>query len=205
MRILRLILLCILLISAGFLCYKEELVGEYYLSEETRSLIPFAGYEKLVFVVDSIDMTELLAGHRSDTIIRGYIDEDEHEYIFCESDYIYFSNSEYAISLRVGTCIFDPTGLGFGFFFLDSNYTYSNDISVNPDDNRYKVIDSLMINGSWVHEVLFDTLYYAHNQPPFPSDSFPYPTKCYSSKTLGVVRIDFVDGSFWELKEIIWK
>jgi hypothetical protein len=204
MRTLRLILLCILLISGGFLCYKEELVGEYYLSEETRSLIPFAGYEKLVFVVDSIDMTELLAGHRSDSIHKLYIDEDDHEYIFCESDYIYFSNSEYAISLRVGACIFDPTGIGFHFVYLDSNYMYYSDISVNPDENTYKVVDSLMVNGSWIHEVLFDTLYFVHTQPPFPSDSFAYPTKCYYSKTLGVVRIDFADGSLWELKEIVW-
>jgi hypothetical protein len=54
MRKLTILILILLLISGGFSCKKEKLVGEYYLSEERKSLIPFNGNEKLVFDTDSI-------------------------------------------------------------------------------------------------------------------------------------------------------
>jgi hypothetical protein len=81
---------------------------------------------------------------------------------------------------------------------------FSTDILVNADDSTIQVLDSLKVNESWIYEVFFDTLYYIYNQP-FPQDLLFYPNKCYYSTSLGVVRIDFSDGSSWELEEIIWK
>ena len=62
--------------------------------------------------------------------------------------------------------------------------------------------DSLLINNKWYYDVFIDSMYnFAQCSAP---DIHIYATWCYYSPSDGMIKLDFSDGSSWELKEIAW-
>jgi len=39
---------------------------------------------------------------------------------------------------------------------------------------------------------------------PIPENLMKYPIKIYYSTEFGILKVDFSDGSFWELESIEW-
>ena len=184
-------------------CFKDKLVGEYYLTEEMKDQVPFKGYETLHFINDSNNIIKIKAEDRIDVINKYYTDHTDKDYVLCEYNHILFSNESYGMDIHMEACLFKPTGIGFEFIYLNGKYDFHSGFSIFVDDSTVHVLDSLLINGSWLPEIYYDTMKYDQTQP-FPHDLPNIPIKSYYSKSLGIVKVDFSDGSIWELKEIDW-
>lgn len=184
-------------------CQKDRLVGEYYLTPEMKNQIPFKGNEKIIFSCDSLNNLEMTSTRRNDTIYKIYTDSYQSDYILCEHDNISIMSEKYSLNISIGTCDFDPPGVKFNFAYLDGNYHFQSYFpSLYSDSSRY-FLDSLLITGKWIYNIYYDTVAYFHTKP-FPDDLPQYPVRSYYSTSFGVVKINFSDGSTWELKEIVW-
>jgi hypothetical protein len=204
MKQLSIVLILITLIVAGFSCKKDKLLGEYHLTEELKSCNPFKGYETLRFQNER-NMIELNGGDRINDVEKKYA-YYPYEYYLCEADYIVFSDSAYSMQITMQACYSYPVaeGIEFRFNYLDSNYIFSSYYALLSNEYVTKYYDSLLISGSWIHEVYYDTMKFIFYDKPFPYEDLKYLTKSYYSKTFGVVKLDFSDGSTWELEEIVW-
>jgi hypothetical protein len=200
---INLFLLFIFLIISCTSCLKDRLLGEYYLTEEMKAQIPYKGNETIIFKSDSNNFIELVAGNRENEIAKRYIGNQESDYELWEIDHICLLNEYYNLSLWMNADRYEPKGIAFDFEYLNGKYFFSGNFGLFLNDSVTTVLDSIYINGTWFHHIYYDTMTYYHDQP-FPESLEQYPIKSYYSKTFGVVKIDFSDGSTWELKEIVW-
>ena len=193
-----------LLIITSFVyyaCHKQ--IEEYYLTSEEKAMIPFHGNEVVHFSSQSNEIEVLLADDRIDEIKRYNNDHTEKNYILVENSYINFSNEKYRLRLFMSSYPFPPTGVSFNFSFTDSkNYFGSFFKTINQEDST-QFLDSLLVNGSWIYDVFYDTMEYFHFEPP-QDTLLVFPVKSFYSRQFGVIKIDFSDNTFWELDHIEW-
>jgi hypothetical protein len=148
---------------------------------------------------------ELNAGEINDNFFKNYMDSDERKYYICEDYTIDLSNDSNTLYLSISSCLVpDPKDIWFNFCYNALNGRFRSSFGVFLEENTTQVIDSLMVNGKWIHQVYYDTMLYTPGEP-FPSEQSRYPVYSYYSTSPGVVKIDFSDGSSWELEEIKWE
>jgi hypothetical protein len=179
--------------------------GEYLLTEEMKSTIPFHGNEKIVLKDNLGNLVELNAGELEDNIFKDYLDSDEIKYSICEDYTIDLSNDSNTLYLSISSCLVpDPKNIWFNFCYNELTGRFRSSFGVLVEEIPDLAIDSLMVNGKWFHQIYYDTMLYTPGEP-FPSELARYPVYSYYSTSLGVVKIDFSDGSSWELEEIKWE
>jgi hypothetical protein len=206
MRYLKLVFLLILLSFTGYSCLKDKLVGEYYLSEEDKAAVPFHGYESSAFVHGIDDSIQLTAGPRENQLHKGYLDNEQTEYVIWEDDYIAFTNDIYILKYFLSTNSVKYLAIDLKYKVASDEVSYSAFYKLPLskenllDKNIYS--DSLLMHNNWYYNIFIDSMIYSAQYPK--PEINPYPTWCYYSSFNGMIKLDFSDGSSWELKENVW-
>ena len=192
-------LISVVLFFAIYSCNRGRQIGEFYLSEEMKSQLPFNGNETIRFI-DENDNIFMLSG---DGRITTFIEETEciscYDYYVFEKEWINFSDEAYEIRLKLNASeqsYFNITYTIEGELFWCG---FTSPLSEENLKDQESFIDSITINNRNYYEVYRDTMRYQGSL-----SISPYPTFCYYSTEYGVLKIDFSDDSYWELENIEW-
>jgi hypothetical protein len=195
-------------------CDPPQLLGEYYLGELYYEC-PYKGYETLVFKSSGGILISFMGTGRKATIQENKISVNSNDYYIIEKDYMSLENSDGNYSFTIGLTPYNgyydsPAYIGLGWALRDSatdgDLTASSVFNIplsrqnlDPDQIFY---DSLMV----LNDMYFDV--YADSARQFRSNgmpintSVPIPNLFYYNKAHGILKLDFNDGSTWELYEI---
>lgn len=198
MKIASVFLVLITLVSG---CNKGKLLEEFTLTSEQRSQIPFNGFERISFIGNNDSVFYLDGGDRINVITKSEECITCNDYYLSETDYINFVNQNCELRL-----------------IMTASYSYRLTISCIIDDNAFTGIfynnlplskeklsgkevflDSLYVNSVMYYNVFGDTL--EKNEGIITIDS--YPTFFFYSTEYGVLKVNFSDGSSWDLDQII--
>lgn len=190
------ILLLILVITS---CNK--VIDEYYLSQEMKSQIPFEGYEQITFINNNGGLEIINAGERINDIYESQEGNIHNVYKYIqEKEWITFENDNSELVLKNSSSkAGDYLTLTFttnGQSFSGSLYSPLNAESLRFDEQYH---DSLIVNDAVYYKVFSDSLMYT-----IPSPELPHPNRIYYTTKYGVIKIDYTDGTTWELEEIKW-
>ena len=179
----------------------NKVIDEFYLSQEMKMQIPFEGYEQITFK-NNIGELEILKASERHSEVREYQEGNFYRVhkTINETEWIIFENDNNKLvirnsSSRVGDhlCLtFTTTGKSFVGCF----YTPLNAETLRFDEQYH---DSLSINDIVYYKVFSDSLGYSN-----PTPELPHPKRIYYTIDYGVIKIEFTDGTAWELKEIEW-
>ena len=176
---------------------QNKIDGEYYVTNEMKSMVPFHGGEKVSFRVGDTILIGLETGDRTSGIVEVPIGVNTSHYEIRESERVTMKNNYYAIRYVL-----------WGIHFSTHNQTLSirceqddEDIDVNfilPLNNEPEgYIDSLFVFDRWVNDV-----YFALNAHRIEGD--PNMDTVYYSVQYGVLKWANPIGDDWELEEIEW-
>ncbi|MCB2201182.1 hypothetical protein KQH26_00285 [bacterium] len=197
----------IILLPGG--CKKDNLLGEYLLGD-LKNQNPFNGAETIIFLDNNNDSIVFYGEGRYSELIESKPDKFREDYYLNELDYCNFieKNDTYELLIRLG-----------------NYYSHSADLVieltrfVNPDQIRCpcsatfniplmdsyidsaSYIDSLSVLNQNYYNVFVDSSIYIGNANNCHDQIAP--TAIFYTTTHGIIKIDFKDGSVWELKEII--
>ena len=192
----------VLFITLGILCLcfsyeKDHLTGKFLLTEEMKAQNPYQGGETLFFHKNNEDTIVVFAKDRVNKVhevLEGINTKNyfllEEENIFLDIDTILHDTSYFHLKMmpdRKGktefTIDFIQGTVGRGFYY---------NLPLSTAATPY--IDSLFVMNRWVRDVF--------TQEHEILDSRAY--KLYYSTEFGILKIDFSDGSYWELEKIEW-
>ncbi len=190
----------ILLFSILSLCYsceKDHLTGKFLLTDEMKAQNPYQGGETLFFLKNNEDTIVVFAKDRVNKVhevLEGINTKNyfllEEENIFLDIDTILHDTSYFHLKMmpdRKGKTTFS-IDLFQGNLRTDFSFKLLLSTTTTP------CIDSLFVMNRWVKDVF--------TQEHEILDSRAY--KLYYSTEFGIVRLDFGDGSYWELEKIDW-
>ena len=191
-----------LLILLTTSCNKDRLIGEYYFTEEMYEQIPFEGNETLIFIDSDSSNIVLLGGERMNQISKQYECINCSDYYYFESAWISFTNDLYKLSLSMGASPINRFSYGLTIGETGFGCNYYNNLPLSKDNlyGNQMFYDSIIVNNSTYYNVFADTLTHTGIIP-----INPYPVFCYYSTEYGVIKIDFSDDTYWELKNIEWQ
>jgi len=181
-------------------CRECQLTDEYLLTDLQKDQIPFNGYEEILFND---------GGNHVNFYGSGIIDTAEVDYAYPSScDWYTKESFQIIYSGDYGYIVFTLSGkYGFHINFRDSTFNFSSSLEIDPKTGEFseynELIDSLTINYLNYYNLYKDTLIditYPNGAP----DSLRHPIDLYYSTDYGIVKVDFSDGSTWELEEIVW-
>lgn len=183
-------------------CYREKLVGEYYLSDEMKAQNPFHGFEDLFFVDDSGSVFKFAGEERISKTEKRFKDHTHRDFIYYEVDHIYFLNQVYQLEIGMSTYT-SGYNIGISFTFLDGGLSFYSNYTSELNESQPNYLDSLLLNNVWIYDVFYDTMKFS-NIIPLPDELLKYPIRSYYSADSGVVKIDFSDKTSWELEKVEW-
>lgn len=197
-----LLILFLSLIVFIIACEDCGLMYENLLTEKQKSQIPFNGNEKIIFH-DGQNLREYVGQEKIDSMYR--------QYPYTNESCSWYTEEHYRIIFKeeIGYLIFSLIANDdFLIIIRESEYKFLSSMNMDPLTGELsdfdKLMDSLSINNSLFYNIYKDTLVetsYPNNIP----DSIPHPLSLYYSTEFGIVRIDYSDGTVWELQEIIWQ
>jgi hypothetical protein len=187
------VLLLFGLLTTFFGCIKKSPTASYLLSDEMKSQNPFSGGEKLYFVTDSTDVIQcLFSGSERSNSVYEVSNGSDGGYHLVEVDKMWFSaGHDYSFSLNMEPINRDPL---FQIHFSCNGKGMLANFELPLSKENTQTTDSIYMMDKW----LYDVFVYEKEKV----DNMAY--KMYYSTELGVVKIDFSDGSFWELEKIEW-
>jgi hypothetical protein len=176
-------------------CYKPIIKGTFLLTDEMKAQNPFKGGEKIYFVSDSGKLFTYNCDFRRDTVIKT-ICSIEGDYCIYEEDETFFK----MVNDTTGTNYFSlkmcRTGVDPLFFvYFNKNKeegTISFEFDLPLSNETSDFIDSIQVLDKWYYNI-----YKAENKKDEKI------SKLYYSTEYGIVKLDFSDGSYWQLKNII--
>jgi hypothetical protein len=195
-------LLFILLIFSG--C-KPALLGEFLLTEEEKEAVPFKGSETLKYIYhDSI--ISLSCNYRKDTTFQATGGVMTDDYYIWETDEIGFEGGNfeifYSLQSREEWYSYDR----FSIHWKDDvNNLYANSSFILPLDTDYLDYSQGYLELMTVHGIDYRSVFYDSLKVDTSSSGLSKPVALFYSKSAGIIRLDFQDGSSWQLKEIEWK
>ena len=179
----------------------NKVIDEFYLSQEMKMQIPFEGYEQITFK-NNIGELEILKASERLSEVHEYREGNiynVHKYIE-ESEWITFENDNSKLVIRIySSKVGNHLRLTFtthGKSFVGSFYSPLNATTLRFDEQYH---DSLSVNDIMYYKVFSDSLGYSN-----PTPELPHPKRIYYTIDYGVIKIEFTDGTSWELKEIEW-
>jgi hypothetical protein len=200
--LLSVVIVAVLFIAPG--CKKDcRLMYEKLLTEQQKKQIPFEGRERISFKNDT-NIFELNGTGRFDTIKKLHNSGYSCDYYTQEYDFLTFEGENINLNLLMtGRDIFNISLDDFSqdFHMLASLRT---DQSTGELLDYEELIDSLIVNNSLYLNIYKDTVDVSYPINGDDSDSIILATYIYYSTDFGVVKIDFSDGSSWELEKIEW-
>ena len=193
------VFLRILIIAAIFMSSCGKLIDEFYLTDEMREQIPFNGFESIVFQDSDENIFVLQGGDRFSRINKVNECINCKDYHYFEMETILFNDNTYEINFYSEA----SRKSQFSIRYKINNYTFrcsfNSPLSQNTLEENQIYIDSLSVNSQTYYNIFSDALSHTGS---IPVD--PYPERVYYSTDYGVVKIDYSDGSAWELLEVEW-
>jgi len=188
------IVILISIVSLLYSCNEGHITGKYFLTDEMKSQIPYHGGETLFFTRNNVDTIMIVAMDRVNKVYEILDGINTNNYSIWEEESIYMNidtipNDTNSISLKMMT---DFSGRNTFLEIVVYRGTITNRFSYTlPLSKEYTpYIDSIYIMNSWIKDV-------------FVHETALENTMYYSTQ-YGIVKIDFSDGSFWELESIEW-
>ena len=176
-----------------------KLIDEFYLTDEMREQIPFNGFESIVFKDSDENIFVLQGGDRFSRINKVNECINCKDYLYFEMETILFNDNTYEINFYSEA----SRKSQFSIRYKINNYTFrcsfNSPLSQNTLEENQIYIDSLSVNSQTYYNIFSDALSHTGS---IPVD--PYPERVYYSTDYGVVKIDYSDGSAWELLEVEW-
>lgn len=179
-------------------CNKEKLVGEYYLTDEMRNTVPFNGNEKILFIYQN-DTIELNFENKGGGIDTRYWESGK--YFYYEVETTKFSG-DYLLDYSLTMYKNDPR---LRINWYDKNNTsaqvsFNIPLSVDKLNDGEWFLNELVVRGTTHYNVYCDSILFMFNQEEDLSD----PKVFYYTEDNGVIKIDFKNGTAWELEKIEW-
>ena len=179
-------------LSIHFGCVKSP-TESYLLSDEMKSQNPFSGDEKLYFITDSGVQYKFMSSYGRSNVIHEVSNGSDGGYYLFEIDKMSFSaGNNYGfyynmqhVSRRYPIFQIDFSCNGKG---MSANF----DMPISKENTQ--TVDSIFIMGQWHYDVFISEKEKVDNRA----------YKLYYSTEFGVIKIDFSDGSYWELEKIEW-
>lgn len=207
-------LFCVLLLFYLGGCQKTQILGEYYLGDLYYQN-PYNGYETLVFKSSEGTLITFTGTGRITTVYEQKISINSNDYYIQEKDYMSLEGSDGNYSMGIGLESFgghykDPANIGMGWrhYVLDTlgNLTANSHFTIPLNKHILEAdqmfYDSLLISNKVYYNVFSDeTNQYIGSGLP-PDTSLAMPEFFYYNKTYGILKLDFNDGSTWELSHI---
>lgn len=190
---------------------KPELLGEYYLGDLVYTN-PYGGYEDLLYLSTQGDSIVFLGNGRHRSKHKAYVSINSNDYYYWEDDYTNFKevNGEFGLRIKLATSQTNPPKLSISLsefhseqsknFFSLSYFTLPlNEQNLRPEQWHY---DSLYVLNCYYYNVFADsTDLFEYTQKSI--SNLIHPSIFYYNTTHGLIKVDFDDGTSWELKEII--
>jgi len=190
------VLLVFSLVSLCSSCLKDHLAGKFLLTDEIKSQNPFTGGEKLYYISDSSASYIFSIALRNDQIHEQPAGINTNEYYLIEVDQTSTAHDSIInkpeLFLEMAGRINRAPNFRIDFSFSTKGRSWSFDLPLSIE--RTPFIDSLEIQGKWYYDVYQNELDKLDNRA----------YKLYYSTKFGIVKIDFSDGSYWELEKIEW-
>jgi len=185
------IVLLVSIVSLLYSCQKDDKLGEYLLTDEIKAQNPYQEGDSFVLISNSGDTLSWYVKGRSDQIYEYYYDHTMAYYLVeIDKANIELENSDENVffQLEMGG---DLTPIHKLKLHLNNGVigsAFSFYLPLSKASSCY--IDSLFIRNRWIKDV------FKHETV---SENIMY----YSTE-FGILKIDFSDGSFWELESIHW-
>jgi hypothetical protein len=177
-------------------CQKNHKQGEFLLSDEMKAQNPYQLGAKLIFLSDSSITYPVTIGSRYDTIYRTLAGMNTNEYYFIEVERtwtLYTSTTDIpGLSLEMAGKVNQPANFRIDVNFNNKGRSWSFELPLNKEYTPF--LDSIQVQGNWFYDVYYNELEKKENRA----------YKLYYSTQYGIVKIDFSDGSFWELESVEW-
>jgi len=203
----------LLLLSVGG-CSKTQILGEYYLGE-LYSQNPYNGFETLVYKSSEGTLITFTGTGRKTTVYENKVSVNSNDYYIIEKDYMNLEESDGNYSMGIVLEPYngeynDPASIGIGWrdYVSDSsgsltaNSHFRIPLSEQNLEPEQLFFDSLLVLNKIYYNVYSDqaTTYQAYEGQSLWA--FVLPTVFYYNTTEGILKIDFNDGSTWELSHI---
>lgn len=186
--------LIILIVTIGlcFSCEKDHQVGEFFLTDEMKAQNPYQKGDTLKLISNIGDTLSCYVNSRSNQIHQYLLGINTADYylIEIENTSIVLKNATEngSFSFQMGGEFANNNRWIIYLHFGEKNNEFSLHVPLSKESTPY--IDSLFVMNRWIKEVFIQETALTN--------------KLYYSTEFGVVKIDFSDGSFWELESIKW-
>ena len=189
-------LLTLIVLSLFFSCEKDHLEGAFLLTDEMKSQNPYQGGETLKFVSDSGNVYLWNVNGRSNQVHKMLTGINTKQYYLIEIDKTsidLLGNREYFLfGLEMGGLGKDNTDYDIWLHYGEKGSSFSFNLPLSTETTLF--VDSLFVMNTWIKDV------FVCEKEKIDSKAY----KLYYSTELGIVKIDFSDGSYWELENIDW-
>lgn len=196
-----LLIFTLLTITVFYGCKKE--IGEHLLGD-LKKQNPYNGSETIVFI-DSAnsDSIVFLGNGRGSYRIHTPSSASIERYYVNEMDTCCFieQNNNYRFYIYLASR-YDEDGL-IDISFIDDNCKSHITSRRIPLFVTHPYIDSLFVNDKYYYKVIVDSSLLRQNAGENNCNNGVLPYSIYYTTTHGIIKIDFEDGTSWELKEII--
>ena len=163
-------------------CFKDNLVGTFYLTEEIKNCNPYIDGSTVTFI-DNSDNKLICNVYKHDTIEKYLYSSNSSRYYLWEKEVTRLRSDSLFLKL---TMSYEPNReplqdiyvgyKGNSFYFVD------NELPINYSTTPR--LPSIQVNGVWYYQVYY-----------FENDFFPN-SKIYYSTEFGVLRVEFENGEF---------
>ena len=178
-------------LTIHFGCNKNP-TESYFLSDEMKSQNPFSGDEKLYFITDSAVQYVFTGGERRNVIHEISNGSDGGYYLY-EIDKMDFSaGNNYGFNYDMQHVSRRYPIFQIHFSCNGKGMVANFDMPISKENTQ--TVDSIYIMGQWQYDIFISE--------KEKVDNWAY--KLYYSTEFGIVKIDFSDGTFWELEKIEW-
>ena len=186
METLRSAILIFILSIAVCSCSKTGVQDIYLLTDEMKNQNPFVGGEKLYYLTDSSVQVVFSASERNNQVHEVPYGQRTNIWDLYEVEKMNFQseqNSSFYFDMHYNA--------GYNFYI---NFYYNNnvrgvryDLPINKENSVFT--DSLLIQNKWYYNI-------------FTSNKDTSAHKLYYSTKYGIVKVEFLDGSYLELEKV---
>ncbi len=206
------LLLALLAVTVFYGCRKKE-IGKYHLGD-LKNQNPFTGHETLVFINNDDDSIVFFGNGRYSEIFHTKPNTSQERYYENERDLCSFveKDNNYELLIDLQTHLGDVSQMYLRFIeilqFNNETCTYYTTrlnklpLSELPWQKGH-YIDSLNVLNKYYYDVYADSSLLTDGSGNFSCSNLNQATAIFYTTTHGIIKIDFEDGTSWELKEVI--
>ena len=174
-----------------FGCGKRGVRNKYILTDQMKNQNPYNGGEKIYFITDSLDYLIFEAHERDNQVHEVPFSNDVSTYDLYEVERTYLTidnNNNFLLDMH--------NNGGFKYF-IDLSYNnlgrrFRFDLPLTKENNQY--IDSMNIGEHWYYNIFIS------EKDTLKNNAY----KLFYSTEFGIIRIEFSDGSNWNLEKVVW-